>query len=119
MREVKENAAAGHYLILVFSFALASSLRLTGLSMNFLHIVQLLFIITVCSFALHTLLSRLLRIEADCTIVTMTAGLYGPAFIPAVTRQLKNDALTAPGLICGALGYAVGTCLGVALHGVL
>ena len=116
VREVKENAAAGHYLILVFSFALASSLRLTGLSISFLRIVQLLFLITVCSFALHTLLSRLLRIEADCTIVTMTAGLYGPAFIPAVTRQLKNDKLTAPGLICGALGYAVGTFLGVALH---
>lgn len=116
VREVKENAAAGHYLILVFSFALASSLRLTGLSMSFLRIVQLLFIITVCSFALHTLLSRLFRIEADCTIVTMTAGIYGPAFIPAVTKQLKNDRLTAPGLICGALGYAVGTFLGVALH---
>ena len=84
--------------------------------MNFLHIVQLLFIITICSFALHTLLSRLLRIEADCTIVTMTAGIYGPAFIPAVTKQLKNDRLTAPGLICGALGYAAGTFLGVALH---
>lgn len=116
VREVKENAAAGHYLILVFSFALASSLRLSGLSISFLRIVLLLFIITVCSFALHTLLSRLLRIEADCTIVTMTAGIYGPAFIPAVTKQLKNDRLTAPGLICGALGYAVGTFLGVGLH---
>lgn len=116
IRNVRENAVAGHYLILVFSFALASSLRLTGLSMSFLGIVKLLVLITVCSFALHTLLSRLLRIEADCTIVTMTAGIYGPAFIPAVTQQLKNEELTAPGLICGALGYAVGTFLGVALH---
>ena len=116
VRNVKENATAGHYLILVFSFALASSLRLTGLSRSFLQIVGLLFLITICSFALHTLLSRLLRIEADCTIVTMTAGIYGPAFIPAVTQQLKNEELTAPGLICGALGYAVGTFLGVALH---
>lgn len=116
IRNTKENAAAGHYLILVFSFALASSLRLTELSGSFFRIVQLLLLITVCSFALHTLLSRLLRIEADCTIVTMTAGIYGPAFIPAVTKQLKNDTLTAPGLICGALGYAAGTFLGVALH---
>jgi len=119
VRNVRENAAAGHYLILVFSFALASSLRLTGLSRSFLQIVWLLLLITVCSFALHTLLSRLLRIEADCTIVTMTAGLYGPAFIPAVTKQLKNDALTAPGLICGALGYAAGTFLGVGLYWLL
>jgi len=119
VREVRENAVAGHYLILVFSFALASSLRLTGLSTDFLGIVELLLLITVCSFALHSLISRVLRIEADCTIVTMTAGLYGPAFIPAVTAQLKNDRLTAPGLICGALGYAVGTFLGIGLHWLL
>ena len=58
-------------------------------------------------------------VGADCAIVTMTAGLYGPAFIPAVTKQLRCDALTAPGLICGALGYAVGTFLGAALFWIL
>lgn len=119
VRNVKENAVAGHYLILVFSFALASSMRLTDLSSSFLQIAGLLLLITVCSFSLHTLLSRLLRMEADCTIVTMTAGIYGPAFIPAVTKQLKNDELTAPGLICGALGYAIGTFLGVGLYWLL
>jgi len=116
IRNVKENTVVGHYLILVFSFALASSLRLTNLSFRFLGIIRLLLLITVCSFSLHTLLSRLLRIEADCTIVTMTAGIYGPAFIPAVTGQLKNEKLTAPGLICGALGYAIGTFLGSGLY---
>ena len=115
VREVPENAAAGHYLILVFSFALASSLDLTTLRGSILHTVALLGVITVCSFAIHALLCRAFRIDADCAIVTMTAGLYGPAFIPAVTKQLKNDALTAPGLICGALGYAVGTLLGAGI----
>ena len=94
-------------------------MRLTDLSSSFLQIAGLLLMITVCSFSLHALLSRLLRIEADCTIVTMTAGIYGPAFIPAVTKQLKNDELTAPGLICGALGYAIGTFLGVGLYWLL
>lgn len=112
VREVRENGTAGHYLILVFSFALASSLDLSQLSGGFLKIVALLAIITALSFLLHALLCRIFRIDADCAIVTMTAGLYGPAFIPAVTKQLKNDKLTAPGLICGALGYAVGTLLG-------
>ena len=36
-----------------------------------------------------------------------------------VTKQLRCDALTAPGLICGALGYAVGTFLGAALFWIL
>ena len=115
VREVRENAAAGHYLILVFSFALASSLDLETIRGSLLHTLALLALITACSFALHLLLCRIFRIGADCAIVTMTAGLYGPAFIPAVTKQLRCDALTAPGLICGALGYAVGTFLGAGL----
>ena len=115
VREVPENAAAGHYLILVFSFALASSLDLTTLRGSLIRTVALLGVITVCSFAIHALFCRAFRIDADCAIVTMTAGLYGPAFIPAVTKQLRNDALTAPGLICGALGYAVGTLLGTGI----
>ena len=119
VRNVKENSAAGHYLILVFSFALASSLDLGTLGGNLLHTVALLASITVCSALLHLLLCRIFRIGADCAIVTMTAGLYGPAFIPAVTKQLRCDALTAPGLICGALGYAVGTFLGAALFWIL
>ena len=85
VRNVKENSAAGHYLILVFSFALASSLDLGTLGGNLLHTVALLASITVCSALLHLLLCRIFRIGADCAIVTMTAGLYGPAFIPAVT----------------------------------
>lgn len=116
VRQVRENTLAGHYLILVFSFALASSLDLTTLGAGLWKIVGLLGLITVCAFALHALLCRVFRIDADCAIVTMTAGLYGPAFIPAVTGQLKNDRLTAPGLICGALGYAVGTFLGSGLY---
>ena len=116
VRRVPENTLAGHYLILVFSFALASSLDLTMLGAGLWKTVGLLGLLTVCIFTLHALLSRLFRIDADCTIVTMTAGVYGPAFIPAVTGQLKNDKLTAPGLICGALGYAIGTFLGSGLY---
>ena len=116
VRQVRENSAVGHYLILVFSFALASSLNLNGLSAAFGQIFLLLMGITVGTFVVHVVLSRLLHIDADCTIVTLTAGVYGPAFVPAVTGQLKNEKLTAPGLICGALGYAIGTFLGVALY---
>ena len=116
VRQVRENSTVGHYLILVFSFALASSLDLRGLTAEFGRIFLLLMGITLGIFVLHVLLSKLLRIGADCTIITLTAGVYGPAFVPAVAGQLKNEKLTAPGLICGALGYAVGTFLGVALY---
>jgi len=115
VREVRENTTAGQYLILVFSFALASSLNLSEIDGGFYKTFLLLAAITIVGFIIHVIISRFLGIDADCTITTLTAGVYGPAFVPAITNQLKNDKLTAPGLICGALGYVVGTFLGVGI----
>ncbi|MCK5732402.1 MAG: DUF819 family protein [Tenericutes bacterium] len=116
IRETEGTNILGHYLILVFSFSLASSVdfsRLIGSS--FSDLVLLYGIITVGSFIVHIGLAKLLKVDSDCTIVTATAGIYGPAFVPAITKQLKNENLTVPGLICGSIGYALGTFLGVGL----
>jgi uncharacterized membrane protein len=115
IREVKGTNILGQYLILVFSFALASSLDLTKMTGNFGDVILLYGIITIGSFVLHIVFSKLMKIDVDCAMVTATAGIYGPAFIPAITNQIKNDALTVPGLICGSLGYAIGTFLGVGI----
>ncbi|MDR3313814.1 MAG: DUF819 family protein [Oscillospiraceae bacterium] len=112
---VKASASIGQYFILVFSFALAMSVRIEQLGGRFFSILLLYGAITVGTLLLHVVLSKLAKTDVDCTLVTLTAGVYGPAFIPALTRQLKNDALTAPGLICGSVGYAVGTFLGIGL----
>ncbi|MCK7486695.1 MAG: DUF819 family protein [Bacillus subtilis] len=102
----------GHYLILLFSYALASSLDLSRIEGNLGRVMILLGMITILTFVFHALFSRLFKVDVDCAIVTMTAGLYSPAFVPAITSQLKNEALTVPGLICGSIGYAIGTFLG-------
>jgi len=91
---------------------LAASVDLTRLHGNFGRILIFFGLITVLFFAIHIMFSKLFNIDVDCVIVTATAGIYGPAFIPAITKQINNDALTIPGLICGSLGYAVGTFLG-------
>ncbi len=115
IRETKGMSIVGQYFILVFSFALASSLDFSRLEGLFGNILVLYGIITVGIFILHTIISYFLKIDADCTMVTLTAGVYGPAFVPAITKQIKNDSLTAPGLIIGSIGYAVGTFLGLLL----
>lgn len=115
VREVKGSNIIGQYLILVFSFAIASAIDINQLS-NALGQVLLLFgMITIGTMILHVIIAKFLNLDAECTIITLTAGLYGPAFIPAMTKQLKNDSLTVPGLLCGSLGYAIGTFLGLLL----
>lgn len=115
IRETKGMNIVGQYFILVFSFALASSLDFTRLQGIFLEILILYGVITIGVFIVHSIISYFMKIDADCTIVTLTAGLYGPAFVPAITKQLKNSELTAPGLIIGSIGYAIGTFLGMLL----
>ena len=115
IRETTGMNVAGQYGILVFSFALASSLDIGMLSDIIGDTLILYGTITIGVFILHTLFSKLLNIDVDCTMVTLTAGLYGPAFVPAITKQIKNDDLTVPGLITGSIGYAIGTFLGMIL----
>ena len=115
IRETKGMNVVGQYFILVFSFALASSLDFNRLQGLFLDILILYGIITIGVFVVHVIISKFMKIDADCTMVTLTAGLYGPAFVPAITKQIKNDELTAPGLIIGSIGYAIGTFLGMLL----
>ncbi|XMB67023.1 DUF819 family protein [Mycoplasmatota bacterium zrk1] len=115
IRETKGMSVVGQYFILVFSFALASSLDFTRLQGLFSDIILLYGMITVGVFLVHSVISGFMKIDADCTMVTLTAGVYGPAFVPAITKQIKNDSLTAPGLIIGSIGYAVGTFLGMLL----
>lgn len=115
VREVKGSNIVGQYFILVFSFGIASAIDLNQLSNAFGQVLLLFSLITVGTMILHVIFSKFLNIDAECTIITLTAGLYGPAFIPAMTKQLKNDALTVPGLLCGSLGYAIGTFLGLLL----
>ncbi len=115
IRETKGMNVVGQYFILVFSFALASSIDFTQLEGLFGSIIVLYGAITLGVFILHSVISYFLKVDAECTMVTLTAGLYGPAFVPAITKQIKNDSLTAPGLITGSLGYAIGTFLGMIL----
>ena len=100
---------------MVFSLALSMSLRFEDISASTLQIFVLFASITIGSFIVHIILCKIFKIDVDCAMVTLTAGIYGPAFIPAITKQIKNEKLTAVGLICGSLGYAIGTFLGVGL----
>ncbi len=115
IRETKGTNVLGHYLILVFSFAIASSVNFNDLTGDFSKLLILYAVITVGAFALNVFISSFFDIDADCILVCSTAGIYGPAFVPAITKQIKNDSLTVPGLIVGSVGYAIGTFLGVLL----
>jgi uncharacterized membrane protein len=64
---------------------------------------------------LHILLSRLFRVNADDYLITTTAFIYSPPFVPVVAAALKNKEVIITGITVGIIGYIIGNYLGVGL----
>ena len=115
LRTIKGTSSAGHYLILVFSLALSMSMDFDKFNVGFVYIFLFFTTVTILTFIIHVVLCKIFKIDADCAMVTLTAGVYGPAFVPAVAKQAGDEKLIPVGLLCGSLGYAIGTFLGAGL----
>ena len=112
VRRLPTTAELGEYLLLVFCVAvgsLADVSKLSGASSLFFFVL----LVVVLAVGLHVGACWLFDIDADSTLVSSTAAIFGPAFIPPVTAALKNKALLGPGLTLGLAGFAVGTYLGL------
>lgn len=112
VREVKGTYTLGMYLILMFSIALSMSIDWSVFLSGILPTMGLFAISQILVIALHLLLCKIFKIDSGSAIITSTAGVYGPPFIAPVAKASDRTDLIAPGVICGALGLAIGTILG-------
>ena len=109
------NDDSGQFFLALFSFSIASLINVESLTEISKNVFIVFFSITVATFFVHMLLCKLFGIDIKTMIVTSTAGIYGPAFIPGVCTALNSKELLKPGLVMGSLGYIIGTFLGIAL----
>ena len=112
IREIKGQYTLGMYLILMFSLALSMSIDWTVFLTDILPTLAFFACAQVCVILLHIFLCWIFRIDGDTAIITSTAGIYGPPFIAPAAKASNRPDLIAPGVICGALGLAIGTLLG-------
>jgi uncharacterized membrane protein len=112
---LKKSFELGMYFILVFSVAVASMVDVTALSGNTLGVLPYLSFVIFGSLLMHVLLARFFRIDTDTVMITSTAMICSPPFVPVVAGALKNRAIVVSGLTVGIVGYAVGNYLGVAV----
>ncbi len=110
---------SGQYCILMFSVAMGLCFDVAAINSASLMVFVVLIVVQFGTIALHTLLAWLCRIDYHTTMITSTAGVFGPAFIIPVAKALKNDEIILPGILCGILGYAVGNYLGLGFGAVL
>jgi uncharacterized membrane protein len=112
LRNNPQGFDIGMYFILVFSIAVSSMVDINEM----LHASpELIFYITLVVFGsliLHVILSFFFKLDAETVMVTSTALICSPPFVPVIAGALNNRALVLPGLSIGIIGYAIGNYLG-------
>lgn len=113
IRHFEGSQECGQYFLLVFCLAVGSLANLnqlmTGKTWYFLFCSFVMF----GSILLHFLCCFFLQIDRDTAIITSMAGIFGPAFIPAMSQVLKNRAVLVSGITTGLVGIAVGNFTGL------
>jgi uncharacterized membrane protein len=115
IKNIKKTFQTGMYIILIFSLVVSSMAdirQLVNISFDLFWFVALAMF---GSHILHALLAKLFRIDADTVIISGSALICSPPFVPVVAGALRNREVILTGLIVGIAGYAIGNYLGVFL----
>jgi uncharacterized membrane protein len=113
---IEKTFQLGMYLILVFSLTVASTSDLR--TMFGKGMWDLILFITWCYFGsmiLHLILAKIFRIDADNFLITATAFVFSPPFVPLVANALKNKDVIVTGITGGVIGYLLGNYFGFTL----
>jgi uncharacterized membrane protein len=116
VRNLDKSFQTGVYFILVFSLVVASRADFREIfKLSSVYIFMYVIFSVIGSIIIHTLLSKIFKIDADTMIITSIALVYSVPFIPVVAESLKNKYIIVSGIIIGLFGYTIGNYLGVVI----
>jgi uncharacterized membrane protein len=116
INSIKKTFQLGMYFILVFSFTVASRADLGVIfSIGYLGLFVYVIYAYAGSLILHLILSKIFKVNADDYMITTTAFVFSPPFVPVVAGALKNKDVIITGITVGIIGFIAGNYLGVAL----
>lgn len=119
VNKVRESFDLGMYLILVFSIVVSSMVDLSNLASPTFEILGYLSFVIFGSLLLQLIISKFIKTDTDTMIITSTALICSPPFVPVVSGALKNKEILVPGITIGIIGYALGNYLGFLMAEVL
>lgn len=119
IKAIKKTFQLGMYLILVFSLTVASMADISKLSDISFSLFYYVALAVVGSHIIHIALARIFKVDADTVIISTSALICSPPFVPLVAGALKNRHVILTGLVVGIAGYAIGNYLGVIIAFVL
>lgn len=113
INQIKKTFQGGMYIILIFCLVVASMADVRQLADISFSLFWYVGIAMFGSHILHAIVARFFKIDADTVIISGSALICSPPFVPVVAGALKNKEVILSGLIIGIAGYAVGNYLGV------
>jgi len=113
VNRIEKTFQGGMYIILIFSLVVASMADITKLSDISFSLFWYVGLAMFGSHILHALLAKFFKMDADTVIISGSALICSPPFVPVVAGALKNKEIILTGLTIGIAGYAVGNYLGV------
>jgi uncharacterized membrane protein len=116
VNKIEKTFQLGMYFILIFSLTVATMSDLRTMFNE--GMVKLILFITWCYFGslcLHIILAKIFRIDADNFLITATAFIFSPPFVPLVANALKNKDVIVTGIAGGVIGYVLGNYFGSTL----
>lgn len=120
VNRLKGTFQMGMYLILIFSLVVASMADLTKmLSAEYLNVTMMVAFVVFGSLILHLILAAIFKVNVDDFLITTTALVYSPPFVPVVAGALKNKEIIITGLTVGIIGYAIGNYIGIFIGQIL
>lgn len=111
--KIKQSFNLGMYFILVFSLTVASMADLSKFTFDSIYLFLNIGFVIFGSIILQIIFSKIFNIDRDTTIITSTALICSPPFVPVIAGAIKNRELIFSGLTVGVIGYAIGNYLGV------
>lgn len=113
---IEKTFQLGMYLILVFALTVSSMADFE--KMLKIEMAELIMFISWCYFGsmiLHLILARIFSIDADNFLITSTALIFSPPFVPLVAKSLDNKDVMVTGITGGIFGLMIGNLIGIPL----
>lgn len=113
VREMPYGYDIGMYFIYIFCITVASMADFREFDLaGGVWLLIYLFFVVFGSLGVQVLLARLLRIDADTTVIASVTFINSPPFVPMIAGAMKNRNVLVSGLTIGVVGYAIGNYLG-------
>ncbi len=113
INQIKKTFQLGMYFILIFCLAVASMADISKLADISFSLFYYVGFAMFGSHILHAIIARFFKIDADTVIISGSALICSPPFVPVVASALKNREVILTGMVVGIAGYAIGNYLGI------